>query len=124
MGKAPVTSLCGFLGSGQAALLAHVLDQDPSSTAVVINEFGEVSIDYLIVAELAEKIPELRNACLCCTIRGDLAMTLRDPYHKRQLGEIKAFDHCPRDDHTSPIMFSGRNFEADALDEKFSARCV
>lgn len=94
MGKTPVTLLCGFLGSGKTTLLSHVLDQDALSNAVVIiNEFGEVSIDHLIVADLAENILELRNGCLCCTIRGDLAMTLRDLYHRRQLEEIKAFDH-------------------------------
>ena len=94
MKKTPVTLLCGFLGSGKTTLLSHVLEQDALSNAVVIiNEFGEVSIDHLIVADLAENILELRNGCLCCTIRGDLAMTLRDLYHKRQLEEIKAFDH-------------------------------
>lgn len=94
MGKTPVTLLCGFLGSGKTTLLAHVLEQDALSNAVVIiNEFGAVSIDHLVVADLAENILELRNGCLCCTIRGDLAMTLRDLYHRRQLDEIKAFDH-------------------------------
>jgi len=94
MAKTPVTLLCGFLGSGKTTLLAHVLAQDALSNAVVIiNEFGAVSIDHLVVADLAENILELRNGCLCCTIRGDLAMTLRDLYHRRLLGEIKAFDH-------------------------------
>lgn len=94
MRQTPVTLLCGFLGSGKTTLLAKALEQDALANAVVIiNEFGAVSIDHLVVADLAENILELRNGCLCCTIRGDLAMTLRDLYHKRQLGEIGAFDH-------------------------------
>lgn len=94
MGKTPVTLLCGFLGSGKTTLLARMLEHDALSNAVVIiNEFGAVSIDHLVVADLAENILELRNGCLCCTIRGDLAMTLRDLYHKRQLEDISSFDH-------------------------------
>lgn len=93
MSITPVTLLCGFLGSGKTTLLSHALAQPALSDAlVIVNEFGEVSIDHLIVADLAENILELRNGCLCCTIRGDLAMTLRDLYHRRQLGDIKRFD--------------------------------
>lgn len=89
----PVTLLSGFLGSGKTTVLAHALEQPALSNAVVIiNEFGEVSIDHLIVADLAENILELRNGCLCCTIRGDLVMTLRDLHRRRQLQEIKAFN--------------------------------
>ena len=94
MAVTPVTLLCGFLGSGKTTLLARALDQDALSNAVVIvNEFGEISIDHLIVADLAENILELRNGCLCCSIRGDLTMTLRDLHRRRQLGEIMDFNH-------------------------------
>ncbi len=62
-------------------------------TAVIINEFGEVSIDHLLVRQAAENIVELRNGCLCCSIRGDLVMTLRDLHEKRILGEIADFDY-------------------------------
>lgn len=94
MARTRVSLLCGFLGSGKTTLLSALLEQAQLSNAVVIvNEFGEVSIDHLIIADVAENILELRNGCLCCTIRGDLVMTLRDLHLKRQLGEIKAFDH-------------------------------
>lgn len=94
MAATPVTLLSGFLGSGKTTLLSHALDQNAlSNSLVIVNEFGEVAIDHLIVADLAENILELRNGCLCCTIRGDLVMTLRDLYHRRQLGEVNAFDH-------------------------------
>jgi len=94
MPTTPVTLLCGFLGSGKTTLLARALEQPAlENSVVIINEFGEISIDHLIVADLAENILELRNGCLCCTIRGDLVMTLRDLFQKRQLGDIKNFDH-------------------------------
>jgi len=90
----PVSLLSGFLGSGKTTLLGRALEHNAlSNTLVIVNEFGDVGIDHLIVADLAENILELRNGCLCCTIRGDLAMTLRDLYHRRQLGDVKAFDH-------------------------------
>lgn len=88
----PVTLLTGFLGSGKTTLLAQLLAApDLAGTVVVLNEFGEVSIDHLIVAQVAESIVELRNGCLCCTIRGDLALTLLDLLYKREMGEVAPF---------------------------------
>ncbi len=93
MAKVPVGILTGFLGSGKTTVLSHLLPRPAFSNAIVIiNEFGEISIDHLIVASLSESIVELRNGCLCCTVREDLVMTLRDLHRQRQLGEIKAFD--------------------------------
>ena len=90
--KTPVGLLTGFLGSGKTTLLSQVLSQgDFADSAIIINEFGAVSIDHLMVADVAENIVELRNGCLCCTIRGDLVMTLRDLNRRRYLGEIPQF---------------------------------
>ncbi|MGE0483104.1 MAG: GTP-binding protein [Gammaproteobacteria bacterium] len=88
----PVTILTGFLGSGKTTLLRHLLE-DPAftDTALIVNEFGEVGIDHLLVADLAENIVELRDGCLCCSIRGDLVMTLRDLWQRRCLDEVPAF---------------------------------
>ncbi len=89
----PVGILTGFLGSGKTTVLSRLLPRPEfADTVVVINEFGEVSIDHLIVAHLSESIVELRNGCLCCTVRGDLIMTLRDLHRQRQLGEIRRFN--------------------------------
>ena len=88
----PVTLLTGFLGSGKTTLLARLLAApELADTAVILNEFGEVSIDHLVVAQLAQNIVELRNGCLCCTIRGDLALTLHDLLYRRECGELAPF---------------------------------
>ncbi|MGE3775327.1 MAG: GTP-binding protein, partial [Gammaproteobacteria bacterium] len=93
MAGIPIVLLTGFLGSGKTTLLKRLLaDPACTRTIVVINEFGEVGIDHLIVANLAESIVELRNGCLCCTIRGDLALTLHELLYKRRLGELPPFD--------------------------------
>ncbi len=89
----PVTLLTGFLGSGKTTLLAQLLERPGfADTALIVNEFGEISIDHLMVADLAENIIELRDGCLCCTIRGDLVMTLRELYRKRCLDEVPRFN--------------------------------
>ena len=75
----PVTVLTGFLGSGKTTLLNRLL-RSPSlaRTLVVINEFGTIGLDHLLVAHAREVVVEMSSGCLCCTIRGDLARTLRD----------------------------------------------
>jgi G3E family GTPase len=67
----------GFLGAGKTTLLNHIL-KDPalSDTAVVINEFGEVAIDHLLVEQAGDGVIELGGGCLCCTVRGALVDTL------------------------------------------------
>jgi len=75
----PLSVITGFLGSGKTTLLNRIL-QDPSmaDTAVIINEFGEIGLDHLLVDQASDGILELSSGCLCCTIRGDLVTTLED----------------------------------------------
>src|SRR5208282_3488281 len=90
----PVTILTGFLGSGKTTLLNRAL-RDPAmaNTAVVINEFGEISLDHVLAAQSDDTIMVLENGCLCCTVFGDLVTTLNNLYHAREAGEIPRFDH-------------------------------
>ena len=73
----PVSLITGFLGSGKTTLLNRLLKQGAlHDAALIINEFGDVGIDHLLVETADEGIVELSDGCLCCTIRGDLVDTL------------------------------------------------
>ncbi len=73
----PVTVLTGFLGAGKTTLLNHLLTQNHGyKCAIIINEFGEISIDNQLVVGVDEEILELNNGCLCCRVRGDLIKSL------------------------------------------------
>lgn len=87
----PVSVLTGFLGSGKTTLLNRLL-KDPSltDTAVIINEFGEISIDHLLVEQASEGVIELADGCLCCTVRGELVDTLADLIDRLETGRIKS----------------------------------
>jgi G3E family GTPase len=78
----PVSLLTGFLGSGKTTLLNHLVHQPAlSDTLVIINEFGEIGLDHLLVAHSEENVVvEMSSGCLCCTIRGDLQKTLKDAH--------------------------------------------
>jgi G3E family GTPase len=85
----PVTVLTGFLGAGKTTLLNCLL-KDPAlaDTAVIINEYGEVAIDHLLVEQASDGIIELSDGCLCCTVRGELVDTLADLVDRLQTGRI------------------------------------
>jgi G3E family GTPase len=73
----PLTVLTGFLGAGKTTLLNRLL-RDPAltDTAVLINEFGEIGLDHLLVEKVDGGMVTLSSGCLCCTIRGDLVTAL------------------------------------------------
>jgi G3E family GTPase len=74
----PLSVLTGFLGAGKTSLLNRLLKEttggkhDLADTAVIINEFGEVGLDHLLVEHVDDGIVLLSTGCLCCTLRGDL----------------------------------------------------
>jgi len=73
----PLTVLTGFLGAGKTSLLNRlVLDPALAETAVIINEFGEIGLDHLLVKPIREGVVLLQSGCLCCTLRGDLVEAL------------------------------------------------
>lgn len=73
----PLTLLTGFLGAGKTTLLNRLL-RDPAlkGTAVIINEFGEIPLDHLLVEKIDDNMMVLASGCLCCTLRGDLIAAL------------------------------------------------
>jgi len=88
-----VTVLTGFLGSGKTTLLNHLLnDPDLSQSAVLINEFGAVSIDHLLVEKVDENTVLLQNGCVCCSVRSDMVKAMRDLIAKRADGRVPAFE--------------------------------
>ena len=88
----PVTVLTGFLGAGKSTLLNRLL-RDPAlaDTVVIINEFGEVGLDHLLVEAADGDMLLLSSGCLCCTIRGDLITTLEDLLRRRDNDRMPAF---------------------------------
>lgn len=73
----PIYILSGFLGSGKTTLLNKLLKLEAfANTLVIVNEFGEVSLDHLLVEKSSDTILELSNGCLCCSIRGEMVDTL------------------------------------------------
>jgi G3E family GTPase len=75
----PITVITGFLGAGKTTLLNRLLKRpEMAATAVLINEFGEIGLDHLLVGTLDENTVLLNAGCLCCTVRGDLVRALRD----------------------------------------------
>lgn len=77
--RIPVTVLTGALGSGKTTLLNYILQENHGlKIAVIVNEFGEISIDHQLVVGTNEEVVELANGCICCSVRGDL----EDAVHK------------------------------------------
>ncbi len=88
--RIPVSIITGFLGAGKSTWLNKVL-KDPGmhDVAVIINEFGEVGIDHLLVESSGDAFVELANGCLCCTLRGELIDTLANLKDMEQTGKIR-----------------------------------
>lgn len=85
-----VSVLTGFLGAGKTTLLNRLLrSPELTDTAVIINEFGDVAIDHLLVEQSSDGVIELADGCLCCTVRGELVDTLADLIDRLQTGKIE-----------------------------------
>ncbi|MDE0514216.1 MAG: GTP-binding protein [Gammaproteobacteria bacterium] len=90
----PITVLTGFLGSGKTTLLNRLLSSEaPADIAVLINEFGKVALDHLLVDTLEEEIILLESGCVCCAVRDNFNATLLMLYNKREKQLIPPFQH-------------------------------
>src|SRR6266446_4574981 len=88
----PVTLLTGFLGSGKTTVLNHVLKQaEMAATAVIVNEFGEIGLDHLLVEQSSEDVVLLNSGCMCCTVRNEIVDTLTNLFVDRVKGKIPFF---------------------------------
>ena len=89
--RIPVSIVTGFLGAGKSTLINRLL-KDPAmrDAAVIVNEFGDVGIDHLLVESSGDSVIELSDGCLCCTMRGDLIDTLGELMDRMQTGKLRA----------------------------------
>ena len=90
--RMPVSVITGFLGSGKTTLLSKLLRHaGMGDSAVIINEFGEVPLDHLLVEAIEGEVAVLASGCVCCTLRSDLQETLRGLLARRDSGDVPAF---------------------------------
>ncbi len=88
----PLTVITGFLGTGKTTLINRLL-KDPAlaDTVVIVNEFGEIGLDHLLMETVDDGLVLMQSGCLCCTIRGDLVNTLEGLLRKRDNNRITPF---------------------------------
>nr|WP_321462518.1 GTP-binding protein [uncultured Cohaesibacter sp.] len=89
----PVSIITGFLGAGKTTILNHILAHPHfKNSLVLVNEFGEIGIDHLLIENLTDDVVLLKSGCVCCTLRGEMAVTLLDLVAQRDAGIVPPFD--------------------------------
>jgi len=89
----PVSVVTGFLGSGKSTLLNRLVrEPELADTLVIVNEWGEIGLDHLLIEKIEGDVILLSSGCLCCSLRGDLVDALRDLAARRDEGRIAPFE--------------------------------
>ena len=107
----PVFVVTGYLGSGKTTLINHML-RHPSlgDAAVLVNEFGDVGLDHMLVQEMDETTVLLQSGCICCTIRSDLKDSIIELNSKREAGTVPPYKRLILETtglaDPSPILFT------------------
>lgn len=93
MTRRPVTILTGFLGAGKTTLLNRLISEPGfGDTAVIVNEFGEAGVDGALIAQADERAFAMSVGCLCCTVSGDVRLTLLRLLDEAESGAGPSFD--------------------------------
>jgi G3E family GTPase len=91
-GKIPILIVTGFLGAGKTSLIKKFLGSAQGErTALIVNEFGAVDIDSILLREGSEKTISLGNGCICCSAGTDLQRTLKELFRERVAGTVPSF---------------------------------
>lgn len=94
MKRIPITVLSGYLGSGKTTLMNHILNNRTGKKyAVIVNDMSELNIDERLIEQSGfsrtdEKLVELSNGCICCTLREDLLEAVQELTNDRELDGI------------------------------------
>ena len=107
----PIFVVTGYLGSGKTTLINKMLKHSSlRDAAVLVNEFGEVGIDHMLVQEMDENTVLLQSGCICCTIRSDLKDSIIELNSKRESGKIPPYKRLILETtglaDPSPILFT------------------
>src|SRR5438270_2282068 len=91
--RLPVIAVTGFLGAGKTTLIGALLARpEGANTAVVVNEYGEIGIDNVLLRSSSDVTVLLGNGCVCCNVRTDLQETLRGLFADRARGAVPSFE--------------------------------
>ena len=118
----PVTVLTGFLGSGKTTLINRMLRHpDMPPTAVLVNEFGEIGLDHLLVEHVDEETILIGSGCLCCAVREDLIAGLDRILKRQDCGRLPSFEHILVE--TSGLADPAPIVHTLLSDERITPRC-